>query len=81
MNDTYFETQNAALQYADQMAKDKGYTPEYPEHLWAEHVNYDTTVKYHIPLITKKGNYARKFLHIVLYRLDSGRYELTTFLM
>ena len=78
--ETYFETQNAALHCADTMAKDKGYQPQYPETLWCEHVDYGTTVKYHIPMLTKGGFPARKYLHISLYRMDSGRYELTTWL-
>jgi len=81
MNDTYFETQQAALHCADQMATKRGYIPQYPDNIWTEHVNYGTTVRYHIPMLTKKGNLAKKYLHIVLYRMDSGRYELTTFLM
>ena len=43
--ETYFETQNAALQCADNMAIAKGYSPQYPEHLWVEHVAYGTNIK------------------------------------
>lgn len=80
MNDTYFETQQAALAYSDTMATDRGYLPQYPESIWTEHVSYGTSVKYCIPLLTSQGNPARKHLHISLYRMDSGRYELTTWL-
>ena len=80
MNDTYFETQQAALDHSDKMATSKGYIPQYPDSLWTEHVAYGTNVKYCIPLLTSKGNPARKHLHISLYRMDSGRYELTTWL-
>jgi len=78
--ETYFETQNAALQCADNMAIAKGYSPQYPEHLWVEHVAYGTNTKYTIPMLTSRGNPAKKHLHISLYRMDSGRYELTTWL-
>ena len=78
--ETYFETQNAALECADNMAVANGYQPQYPDTLWCEHVNYGTNVKYAIPMLTSKGNPARKYLHISLYRMDSGRYELTTWL-
>jgi len=79
-SDTYFETQQAALHYANQMATSKGYTPQYPDYLWTEHVAYGTTVKYLIPMLTRRGFSAKKYLHISLYRMDSGRYELTTYL-
>jgi hypothetical protein len=80
MNDTYFETQHEALDYSHQMAISRRYDPQYPDHLWTEHVSYGTNVKYCIPLLTHRGNPARKHLHISLYRMDSGRYELTTWL-
>ncbi len=79
-SDTYFETQQAALHHADLMATSKGYSPQYPDHIWTEHVSYGTTVKYHIPMLTRGGFSAKKYLHISLYRMDSGRYELTTYL-
>jgi hypothetical protein len=79
-SDTYFETQQAALHHSDKMATSRGYIPQYPDYLWTEHVAYGTNVKYCIPMLTSKGNPARKCLHISLYRMDSGRYELTTWL-
>jgi hypothetical protein len=76
---TYFATQQAALHHADQIATAKGWIPQYPDNIWTEHVSYGTTVKYHIPMLTQRGNPARKWMHIVLYRMDSGRYELTVY--
>lgn len=80
MNDTYFETQNSALEFSHQLAITRGYTPQYPDRLWAEHCSYGNNVRYTIPLLTSRGNLAKKCLHISLYRMDSGRYELTTWL-
>jgi hypothetical protein len=78
---TYFETQAAALEFAFTNARDRGYTVIEPENLWAEHVAYGTTVRYSLPLnVAKTGNPARKWMHISLYRMDSGRYELTFYL-
>ena len=75
---TYFDTQSAALEIPFQAANDRGYDVEEPQHLWTEHVAYGTTVRYNIPLkVQKTGNYAKKWLHITLYRMDSGKYELT----
>ncbi len=79
-SDTYFNTQSEALDYANDMAIGKGYTPQYPDHLWVEHVNYGTNARYTIPMLTQRGNPAKKHLHISLYRMDSGRYELITWL-
>ena len=75
---TYFETQSSALNEAFEKAQAKGYTVNEPNRIWTEHVSYGTTVHYHLPLIkTSTGNPARKWLHISLYRMDSGKYELT----
>jgi hypothetical protein len=76
--DTYYQTQASALDAVETLANDMGYELKKPDYLWSEHVNYGHTVKYSFPLIVKKtGNYARKQLHIALYRMDSGSYELT----
>lgn len=76
--DTYFQTQAGALNAVETLANDLGYEIKYPENIWSEHVNYTKTVKYSFPLIVKKtGNFARKQLHIALYRMESGSYELT----
>ena len=78
-SDTYFKTQSEALNHVFDMVKTGGkYTIEFPENIWTEHVNYGTSVHYHLPLIVSKtGNPAKKWLHITLYRMDSGNYELT----
>lgn len=75
---TYFATQAAALDFAFTSVNDRGYTVDEPQSIWTEHVAYGTTVHYNLPLIVMRtGNPARKWLHIALYRIDSGRYELT----
>ena len=78
-SDIYFNTQAAALQTVHDEIEARGqYDIIYPESIWTEHAAYGTYVKYHLPLKVKStGNLAKKYLHIVLYRLDSGRYELT----
>jgi hypothetical protein len=76
--DSYFQTQASALDATVSAADEMGYIIKYPDRIWAEHVNYGHTVKYSFPLIVKKtGNHAKKRLHITLYRMDSGSYELT----
>ena len=78
-SDIYFDTQAAALQSVYDAIEARGqYSIVFPDRIWTEHVAYGTTVRYTLPLLVKRtGNPAKKCLHIVLYRLDSGRYELT----
>lgn len=77
----YFETQNEAIQEAEIHANQLGYDINYPSYLWTEHVNYGSSVTYHLGMTVRKtGNLARKCLHIILYRMDSGRYELTYYI-
>ncbi len=80
-SDTYFGTQAAALIYAEQETRDRGYNIQYADYLWTEHVNYGTSVKYQFPLYNFKRNCrSRKWVHINLYRMDSGNYELTYYI-
>jgi hypothetical protein len=78
-SDVYFDTQSEALQFVyDTIKSQNRYEIVYPDSIWTEHVAYGTTVKYHLPLKVKStGNFAKKTLHVVLYRMDSGKYELT----
>jgi hypothetical protein len=76
-SDTYFKTQSEALQRAFDSI-DPRYQIKFPDNIWTEHVAYGRSVNYHLPLIvTATGNPAKKWLHISLYRMDSGNYELT----
>jgi hypothetical protein len=77
--DTYFNTQATALQTVyDKIEKENRYEIAFPDNIWTEHVAYGTTVRYNLPLIVKStGNPAKKWLHISLYRMDNGTYELT----
>jgi hypothetical protein len=80
--ETYFATQAAALQAVEERVNSTGrWEIEYPDKIWTEHVAYGKTVRYTLPLRVKStGNPARKALHITLYRMDSGNYELTHYL-
>jgi len=74
----YFNTQSEALEHVFNHTKKKGWEPNLPDRIWTEHVNYGTTVKYDLPMtLIKTGNPARYWLHISLYRMESGKYELT----
>jgi hypothetical protein len=76
--ETYFETQAGALQSAEEYATHKGYTVNW-ESINPEHVAYGQTVSYSVELM-KDGMLARKMLQISLYRMESGKYELTNYI-
>jgi hypothetical protein len=77
---TYFETQNQTLNELYRFINDEGYTFEPLDCFQVEHINYDTYRTYHVSLITKNGNPARKMAHATISRLSSGRYELIMYL-
>jgi len=78
-SDTYFNTQNQALEFAYSKLPKK-YVIDFPEYIWTEHVVYETYRSYHLDLKTINGNKAKKSLHINLYRMNSGTYELTFYI-
>ena len=77
-NSTYFSTQNQALESAYKSIEDENhYEIIFPDRIWTEHVAYGQTTFYHLDLRVKRtGNLAKKSLHIILYRMGSGNYEL-----
>jgi|DEB19_MinimDraft_3_1074340.scaffolds.fasta_scaffold02919_9 hypothetical protein len=44
-------------------------------------VSYGQTVSRSFELLSFKGKPTRKFAHITLYRMESGRYELTSYIL
>ena len=78
--ETYFNTQNEALTELHRFIEDHGYSCTPLDCFQAEHINYDTNRTYHLPLITRNGNPARKQAHAFICRLSSGRYELTMYI-
>jgi hypothetical protein len=81
MSDTYFSTQAGALIHVNEKVNRKGYEIVYPDNLWTEHVAYGKTVKYTFSLKwIKTGNMVKRHLHVSLYRMDSGSYELTYYI-
>ena len=75
-SDTYFKTQSSALQYVEDQIGTK-FQIAYPEYLWTDHIMYGTSASYDLPLKTLDGKPTRRWVHIRLYRMDSGNYELT----
>lgn len=76
---TYFQTQALAIDHAIESAQKRGYVVDIPQRIWTEAVNYLSTVRYVLDLF-KDEKLQRKGLVIVLYRMDSGNYELTSYI-
>ena len=77
--ENYFDTQAGALESAEEYANHKGFTVNW-ESITPEHVAYEKTVQYHVELL-KDGKPLKKMLQISLYRMPSGKYELTNYIM
>ena len=76
----YFDTQAEALRSLEAGVHSRRFAIVYPDNLWAEHVAYGTTREYHFDLLNHAGGRSRKNLHVQLYRMDSGRYELNWYI-
>ena len=57
-------------------------TPHWEETIYSQGpVNYGQTLQVHLELKTLKSKPTRKFFHASIYRMDSGRYELTSYIL
>jgi hypothetical protein len=77
-NDTYFDTLGQAIDAAKEYATKKGYEVIENDTLM-EPCNYGHTCKYQYAL-TKGGKPQKKMLQVSIYRMDSGKYELTQYI-
>ena len=77
----YHNTMSEAIQAAIEYAKSKGFqvASEDEDNIWWEAMQYET---YQTKLYTlyKDNVQVKKCLNISLYRMPSGRYELTTYI-
>jgi hypothetical protein len=77
----YFKTQSEALQHAENQATLRGYEVQYPTSFFGlciyaeQYGNYSFELK-----VSETGNIAKKMLHITLYRMPSGNYELVNYI-
>jgi hypothetical protein len=46
-----------------------------------EHIGYEQTYRRSFKLERLKGKATRKFFHVSIYRLSSGNYELTAYIL
>lgn len=80
-NPPYFDTFAAVLDYVVTAAKAQAVLTK-PAEVWSlaqEPLNYGQTRRASFALDSFKGKPTRKHLHAVVYRMDSGRYELTIY--
>lgn len=81
----YFETLSDALDEASaRLEKARGVLadPAWRSDFCNEGpVNYGQTRARSFALASLKGNGTRKGFHVTIYRLESGRYELTTYIL
>lgn len=78
----YFETFGAAMDAIYTRAyADRGVftNPEFVQDICSEPLNYGQTRTASFQLTSLKGKPTRKYFHASIYRMDSGRYELTTY--
>jgi hypothetical protein len=74
----YHETMYKAIQEAIRLATLKGYTV-HEESITLEPISYETSRTIIYP-IEKNGKMQRKCMNVTLYRMPSGKYELTTYI-
>ncbi len=80
--ENYFNTLSEAIDAAVQMALSMGYTVNEDEifhQFGTGGVGYGETKRGSITLY-KEGIEQKKALQIIIYRMDSGKYELTTYI-
>jgi hypothetical protein len=77
---TYFETQGEAIRFIEEAIAKRKYEMAPTDNLRFEHVSYETTVHYNIPLQRTDGKNTKRWLHIQMYRMHSGRYEANYYL-
>ena len=88
-SDTYFETLSAVLDYVRQLAAKYGYTLD-DDAVFTQFgtggISYGQTKSANIPLLkdgqpilSKSGKPLNRALRVSIYRMDSGKYELTAY--
>lgn len=92
MNSPYFETLSdtvfGAAAYLDEAKAVLVLSGDLPiDSLWCSEIfnagpiNYGQTRSHTFEISTLKGKPTRKGFHVTIYRMESGRYELTTYVL
>ena len=80
----YFETFSQAIDAAVERADRDGAVLSKPTEIWnlcQEPLFYGQYRQGDFQLDTLRGRGTKKYFHVVIYRLDSGRYELTAYVL
>jgi hypothetical protein len=85
MRDTYFETLGQAVHGAILAADDRWAILKDPgsarEIMGREPISYGQMRNFDFELVTLRERKTKKWYHVVITRLDSGRYELVTYVL
>lgn len=73
----YFETLGEARQSIEDWLK--GEEIELNEELVLDYLGYQENKDFHFEIKTIKEKITKKYLHVCIYRLESGRYELVKY--
>jgi hypothetical protein len=56
--------------------------PEWSQNVYDKgHIAYGTTHTFDWPIVTLKAKATRKYFHASIYRMSSGRYEVTSYVL
>lgn len=77
--ESYFETASGALDQVEATLAKNNATVDGDFRSYFNGINYGETRAHSFTLSSFKGKNTRKGLHITLYRLETGRYELTSY--
>lgn len=82
-NETYFETLSAALDAVKEKVAKKGYTVDEDDmftQFGTGGIGYGQTKRANIPLLKDGVPQKNRSITIAIYRMDSGKYELTSYI-
>jgi len=83
-SNVYFESLAGAIDGAIARANADRVLLAKPADVWnlaQEPLNYEEYRRGHFSIELYKDRPTKKFFHVVIYRLDSGRYELNTYVL
>jgi hypothetical protein len=78
-----FETLWAAVDAAQEELKESKAVLEEPDRIqyWFGGIPYGQVAERHEPIKTLKGRKTGKWFHMIITRMESGRYELVTYIL
>jgi hypothetical protein len=83
MSTIYYDTLGQALQaHIEAIEKAGGVFMDNKEEMYIffQPISYGTTAYDHRELLTYKGRNTKKYAHASIYRMETGRYELTSYI-